>query len=131
MLGYKDMKVSAILTIIFGIQFAGLHFLASSYKLYWRYGWLDLVMHAWGGLLLAFMFLALRDMRVLPKGLKVGPRGLVVALLIILIMWEIFGVYLIGGFKENYLLDTSLDLTFGILGAILGYRLGQRLTLLD
>jgi hypothetical protein len=120
-----------MLAIIFGSQFALLHYLASTYKLYWRYDWLDLVMHAWGGLVLAFIYLALRDMRVFPKGFKVSPRGLLITLLCILIAWEIFGVYLIGGFKEDYLIDTSLDLTFGILGAILGYRLGQRLTLLD
>jgi len=124
---YSPMPLIASLTLIIGIQFAALHALAEYFSLYWRFSWLDIPMHIVGGVLIVLCLHTLVAVKTIPTRFTLG---LIFPLIMatILIGWEIFGVVRFGGIKPDYLIDTSLDLVFGILGISLGHYLARALT---
>jgi hypothetical protein len=124
------MKLLITFTLIFGLQFVVLHALAEFFELYWRYAWLDIPMHVFGGVLLILILNTLVIVKALPERFINLPT-LPFVIGGVLILWEIFGVIRFGGFKPNYVMDTSLDLLFGILGAVGGYYLAKALRRFD
>lgn len=115
-----------VLTLISGSLFALLHTISELRHWYFYYPDLDILMHTWGGVQLVWTLLI--GGKVLPSTLQTKSRQRLVILLIVLalVLWEVFGIYRFGGFKPNYLVDTSLDLGFGILGCTLGYIFYRR-----
>lgn len=120
------MPIIAPLTIIIGIQFALLHALAEYFELYWYFAWLDLPMHIFGGLLAVLMVYTLVAIRVLPQRIAEGSY-FIGAMVVVLVLWEIFGILKYGGFKPGYVVDTTLDLLCGVLGIALGMIVGNAL----
>jgi hypothetical protein len=116
---------------IFILQFiiiafiAIVHISALSFSLYWRFEWLDLVIH-----FLAGMWVALFSLWFL-NYLKFDTSNVIVKVLIavlaISIGWEIFE--LLAGIprEDNFLFDTSLDLAMDAVGAFAGFMTGKRL----
>jgi len=116
------MPLLYALTLIAGVEFAILHALAEYFSLYWHWPWLDIPMHLYGGALLAGMIATLLQMRVLPYWLD-RPMFLSSGVAVVLLLWELFGIYRYGGLKPDFFVDSVLDLVMGVLGFVAGWRL--------
>jgi hypothetical protein len=120
------MPLPTVLTLITGIHIAVIHSLAMAFELYWRYPWLDIPMHVAGGVLLPLLWATTIDVRILTSSSFTLPRLFYVSVAI-LVGWEIFGVILEQGFKQNFIPDTIIDLLCGGVGVIIGYILVRSL----
>jgi len=120
------MKPTTVLTLTLGSWIAIVHFLALFFELYWRYWWLDTVVHIFGGIFLVCLVRTVVNYGWLPNLYSVPPR-LNYFLALVIIGWEVFGVILNGGLKVGFWGDTSLDILFGILGSVIGYKLLKQL----
>ncbi len=109
-------------TLIFGFQFATVHFLAEFFSLYWRYSWFDIPMHLLGGVLVLLIIGTLVNMKIIPSWLASSWR-FPILLMLVLLSWEVFGIYRFGGLKPDFYTDSSLDLLFGTTGLFIGYYL--------
>lgn len=114
-------------TILFGLQFAFIHYLAEQFELYWRYPWLDMPMHVFGGIFIMLTLASLARMRVMPQWCLSSWR-LVVVLTGVLVGWELFGIYRYGGLKPDFWSDGLLDLLCGTLGVVIGHYLAKSIT---
>ncbi|HYD93156.1 MAG TPA: hypothetical protein VEB18_01710 [Candidatus Paceibacterota bacterium] len=86
--------------------------------LYWRYVWFDVPMHYLGGVALGSFLIALSP--------QFRPRVYLLGIIILIIGWEVFE-YIFGLPREhNYVLDTSIDLLMGTLGALTTYIIARR-----
>lgn len=101
--------------------FAFVHFVAVETSLYWYYWWFDIVMHFWGGLLIALGVVSLSTFRRIT--FKPTFVSVTLVALVFVTVWELFewksGLYVLG----FDLFDTSLDMFLGVSGAIIGQRL--------
>jgi hypothetical protein len=104
------------------IAVGALYLLAVEFYLYWMFLWFDIVVHFFGGALVAlttfwFLFIA----RVIPRVPATMNAFMASALVITLsigIAWEIFE-YSINAFPAtHYLLDTAIDLIADVVGAL-------------
>jgi hypothetical protein len=119
-------------TILFLISFstlAGLHILATKLFLYWRYLWLDIPMHAFGGVVITLGLFTLRDLGLFPnKFLRFIPVFLIV--LFIVLFWEVWEVWMSlvdTSIMRDYIIDASIDVAMGLLGGICGFFIGNSL----
>ena len=112
--------------LLFAIFFAAVHRVAMVASLYWYYPWFDIVMHFWGGILVALGVVALTSFRVIT--IRPSFRITMLVLFTAMISWEIFerlaGLYS----PETYIFDTSKDLLVGLVGGIVGYLLFRKRT---
>jgi hypothetical protein len=106
-----------ILFLSLSILFAVVHYLAVSASLYWYYWWFDILMHTWGGVLIALgvhSFSSFSFLRYKPS---------LVPLLLVLVvatgLWEVFewsvGLY----DPQTHVFDTSKDVILGFVGGLL------------
>lgn len=121
------MKSTTILALALGIQLAILHALAVKFSLYWEIPWFDNLMHAFGGVVLALLLYTLVDIRVLKERIMTSFWQASALVLVVVIGWEVLGVIMLQRIKENFIIDTSFDLLFGIAGSILGWLIGKQL----
>ena len=116
-------------TIFFLIAFSMLsilHNLAIGLFLYWHLWWFDIPMHAFGGMIVALGFFVLNDLRIFPPVLlQIIPVTALV--LCVALVWEAFeliaGVEIIG----HYVIDTTVDITAGLVGGVIGFYVGKSL----
>lgn len=121
------MKSTTILALALGIQLAIFHAVAVKFSLYWEISWFDNLMHGFGGIVLLLLLCTLVDIRVL-KARFVDSWWRVSALvLLVLFGWEELGVIILMRIKENFIIDTTFDLLFGIAGSIIGWFIGRQL----
>jgi hypothetical protein len=110
-----------LIFLVISAFFAFVHFLAVEMSLYWYYWWFDILMHFWGGLLIALGVVVLSTFRKL--SIKPTFGTVVLIALGFVIVWELFewqaGLYAYG--FDVY--DTALDMFLGVTGAIIGQRL--------
>lgn len=123
-------------TILFFIAFstlAVLHALAIKLSLYWRFWWLDIPMHFFGGVIVALGLYTLRDIKVFPnRFLRLLP--IVVLVLLVAVLWEVFEVQVgIPNYPKasDYWFDTIKDICMGVFGGTLGYVIGNSLRNLE
>jgi hypothetical protein len=116
------MPVLPFITVLLGLQIAVLHGLSLYFYLYWRYLWMDMIMHVLGGCFLVFVLAVAQRFRILPQFVLTPPALIIITALVFLV-WELFGIYLTGGIKANFIIDTVSDTLFGILGVVIGYWL--------
>lgn len=104
------------------------HLAALQFFLYWRHEWLDMPMHVLGGVVVALGVFAIKDL-----GLPAGDRvrrfiPVMVTVLAMSLTWEVYeftiGMVLV---EQNFLWDTSTDLTADLLGGLAGYWIGRKL----
>jgi len=105
-----------VFVLLAGI-FAFVHILAVTASLYWYYWWFDIVMHFWGGALLALGVHAFATFRV------VHLRPSTVVVLVVLtgatVTWEVFE-FLAGLYDSaTYGFDTTKDIAVGFGGGLL------------
>lgn len=125
------MKSTTILALVLASQLAAVHWVAVKLSLYWEIAWFDNMMHLFGGVVLVLLFYTLVDIKMISaQWVSVWKRT---AILVgtVLVGWEVLGVLLIMGFKENFITDTLSDLGFGILGCITGWFIGRQLKKLE
>lgn len=125
------MKSTTILALVLGFQLALVHMVATKYSLYWEIDWFDNFMHLFGGVVLVLLFYTLTDINVLGEKWVTAWKRAVLLVFSVLIGWEVLGVAMMGRFKENFVIDTTLDLVFGILGCTVGWFIGRQLKKLE
>lgn len=101
--------------------FAATHKIAVAASLYWYYSWFDIVMHFWGGLLIALGVRALTHLKLV----KLQPTLFVTVavLLALMISWEVFEFSVGLWDRETYVFDTAKDLLVGFSGGVIGFLL--------
>lgn len=119
-------------TKLFLLSFATLavcHYLLLTFALYWRMPWFDLPMHLFGGAIVALGWFALGDSGFGSLKRFRTLRTTLLFVIVVAVTWEIYEyVLLFEYFTANYPLDTAIDMILGVLGGIVGYVLGARLT---
>lgn len=124
------MQIATALTIIIGIQLLITHAIATELYLYWSIWWMDIVMHFLGGIWLVSTWRALTDLDHIAE--KRWTLKFILPILFgVMIVWEIFGIYVEQGFKQGYVTDTAGDFVCGILGVMVGFWLLRRLQALN
>ena len=120
-----------LLFIFSGMVLAISHALSLKFFLYWQYPWLDIPIHALGGIFLVLGIFAVYDLRPnFPKRFLLPIPALFFVLLITL-AWEVFQLKIGIPIDDNYEVDTILDLIMGMLGGVMGYILGYSFSTLD
>jgi hypothetical protein len=125
------MKSTTILAVLLAVQLAAVHLVAIKFSLYWEIDWFDNLMHLFGGVVLSLLLYTFVDIKMLQPIWVTSGRRMSILILGVLIGWEVLGVMMTMGFKENFVTDTSLDITFGILGSIIGWFIGRQLKKLE
>jgi hypothetical protein len=119
-------------TILFLIAFSTLavvHSIALTLSLYWRVWWLDIPMHIFGGIIVALGLFTLRDLKIIPnRFLKLGT--VLVLVFCVALVWDGYEILIGIPIENDYVIDTSIDLIMGLLGAGLGYIIGTKLRVL-
>jgi hypothetical protein len=107
--------------VILSSTFASVHNFAIAASLYWYYSWFDIVMHFWGGILVALGVAVLSTLKLIP--LKPTLLVTLVVLLAVMVLWEVFE-RAVGLFNSaTYFFDTGKDLLVGLSGGVSGYLL--------
>lgn len=118
------LQVTTIFFLISLSVLATLHFIALQLSLYWYFSWLDIPMHAFGGMVLAFGIFTAYDLRVIKKDwLQALPVWLLS--LVCIFGWEVFKLYTGKVIDEAFVLDTIMDITIGSIGSMLGYYVAK------
>jgi len=112
------------LFILLALVFAAAHTVAVQMSLYWYFSWFDIVMHLFGGLLIALGMVSLTSFRSIP--LKPSLKLLLVFLFPIIISWEVFEWFVGLSRPATAVYDVSKDLLVGFIGAIGGYWLIEK-----
>lgn len=116
-------------TIFFLISFsilAVLHIIANQLFLYWHLPWLDIPMHLFGGAVVALGVYTMRDLRfIAPRVVQLW--SVVAIVLVVAIIWEVFELLAGVPIRDDFVLDTSIDLVMGLAGAFIGYFIGKSL----
>lgn len=106
------------------------HMLATTFFLYWTYLWLDIPMHALGGMVVALGFLTVFS--AYARG--AFQKSVLVTLSVVLgvgVLWEVFELTsAITGPEAGYVQDTIADFVMSLIGGFLGYlcaRAGARI----
>jgi len=124
------MQIAGLLTIIIGFQLLVTHFIALELYLYWTFWWLDILMHLLGGVWLVCVWRTLIDMEVISTDWW-RLQIILPVTITIMVVWEIFGIYVEDGFKVGYITDTAGDILCGILGVLVGFWLLRKLKILE
>ena len=127
------MKTSSLSYVALGlvITFGALHFVAEKFYLYWTLWWFDNLIHLVagfaGGLVIVWLLFASDEFNNRVSATFKVVLTVVASVLVVGIAWEIFEyVNKITQTTESYALDTSLDLLFDVLGAVLASVAGVK-----
>jgi glycopeptide antibiotics resistance protein len=108
-----------ILFVIIAFIFAVVHAVAVAGSFYWHYWWFDIVMHFWGGLLIALGVVSLTTFRRI--SITPSYKLILGVTLFIVLAWEFFE-WQVGLFVPAlHLPDAIYDVTLGLSGGLLGY----------
>ena len=119
------LKIPTIFFLITLSVLAVIHYIALQFFLYWKFWWFDIIMHGLGGAAIALGIYTLYDLRF---GLPERLRNLIPILLftmVIALLWEIFEIYIGIPIEDNYEVDTIVDLLMALVGATIGFFVGQ------
>jgi len=121
------MTTRTLLFLVIATTWAGLHNLALFLELYWLYWWFDLPMHFFGGVVVAMGFLVLADLRLPVRFLTRSLLPMMLAVLAVVIFWELFELWAGIEIQTDFIVDTTIDIVLGVVGGGVGYYLGERL----
>ncbi len=123
------LQLTTILFLIAFSTLAVIHSIAITLSLYWRFWWLDIPMHMFGGVIVALGLFTLRDLRIIPNSfLKLVP--VLAFVFFVALVWEGYELLIGIPIESDYVIDTVTDLAMGLLGAIVGYIIGIKLRIL-
>ncbi len=120
------LKTTTVLFLIAISVLAVLHILALALHLYWQVWWFDIPMHLLGGSSIVLGLHTLADLRIIPRSFATLLTRALVCTLVIAIAWEAFQYAVTEVRKEDYIVDTLTDILCGLLGALMGYTVGNR-----
>lgn len=113
------MSKTVLLFILLTVLFAFTHFFATVTSLYWYLPQFDILMHLWGGMLVALGAYSLAKLKILKS--KPSKGAIFLTAFLVMVGWEIFerinGLFI----ADAYLLDTIKDIIVGFVGVIIGY----------
>ncbi|MCA9354854.1 MAG: hypothetical protein KC877_05020 [Candidatus Kaiserbacteria bacterium] len=116
-----------ILFLVLATAFAAAHAAAVFASLYWYYWWFDVVMHFWGGTLIALGLFSLSTFSRLH--FKPTLPLLLATLLVVTLSWEAFELAAGLWQPATYLVDTVQDIVIGFSGGLLAYAVLRRYTI--
>lgn len=116
-----------IVLVVSFITFALIHKLGLALALYWHFWWFDMPMHFFGGVIVALGLYVLVDFRFPGVDRLLRPIQFLLAVFTVTVAWELFELWAGIPIESDYLLDTGIDLTLGLLGGSFGYILGRAL----
>jgi F0F1-type ATP synthase membrane subunit a len=123
------LKLTTVFFVLTLGVMAVLHWLALSFYLYWRWEWVDIAMHGFGGAVVALGLFTIRDfVRSVPERFEyVGP--IMAGVLIVVLLWELFEIFVVQIPLDvpGLVLDTSIDIVMGALGGFVGFLVGHSL----
>ena len=102
------------------LLFAATHLTAMTYFLYWHFWWFDILMHSWGGILIAMGIHSLATLPHVP--VRATYRWLFLALFVATLSWEGFERYF-GLFEaDGYWVDATQDVVLAFFGGLLTHH---------
>jgi len=123
------LKLTTVFFLITLTVLATLHWIAMTFYLYWRWEWVDIFMHFFGGAVTALGLFTVRDfMRRIPERFEyVVP--ILSGVIIITLLWELFEFFVVGiPLAMPYIaFDTALDIVMGVAGGFVGFLVGHSL----
>ncbi|MCD5381446.1 MAG: hypothetical protein LR008_02625 [Candidatus Pacebacteria bacterium] len=119
----KRTVIFLILFSIFGLA----HYFAVLASLYWYYGWFDVAMHLWGGMLIG---LSVHSLATFSRfNFKPTLSIILLVLVSITVTWEIFEWWADLYQSEAYLIDTIQDILLGFSGGLLTHFVLSKYTI--
>jgi hypothetical protein len=114
-----------LLFIPIALAFSLVHVFALETSLYWHYWWFDILMHFWGGLLIALGVVSLTSFRRVT--FRPTYKLVFVVTTIMVLLWEVFEWQ--AGIIDPWLEwpDTLLDIVLGFAGSTLGFLLLKKI----
>jgi hypothetical protein len=123
------LKLTTVFFVLTLAVLATLHWLSLTFYLYWRWEWVDVLMHFFGGAVAALGLFTVRDfLPRLPERLEyVVP--IMSGVIIITLLWELFEFFVVGIPLDmpGIVFDTTLDIIMGIIGGFVGFLVGHSL----
>lgn len=121
------IRPMVLIFVLLGAVFAAVHLFAIKASLYWYYWWFDIMMHFWGGILLA---LGVHSFCTFSRiHLKPTLKLVLVTLLLVTMSWEVFersvGLY----DPITYIFDTGKDVVIGFSGGLLAHIILRKYTI--
>ncbi len=116
-------------TIFFLIAFsllAVIHVIAIALYLYWHFFWFDILMHLFGGAVIALGIYTLVDLRILKRE-RLTTKRVLFLVFAVAVLWELFELTAGVPIEPDFVLDTATDLLMGLCGAYIGHKLAVRL----
>ena len=113
-----------LLFLFLSTIFATVHWFAIEASLYWHFWWFDILMHFWGGILIALGIVAITTFRRIT--IKPSYGLVLIVSLVTVVSWEFFE-WQVGLFDpELHFPDAMYDMILGVLGGLLGYLILKR-----
>tara|TARA_B100002051_G_C16744333_1_gene646483 strand:- start:7255 stop:7626 length:372 start_codon:yes stop_codon:yes gene_type:complete len=117
----------ALLFLGLSASFAFVHYVAVQSSLYWVFKWFDIVMHFWGGGLIALGVHTLCSFSRI--NCRANLTNVLITLLAVTTTWEIFEWFVGLYDPATYFVDTAKDVMVGFAGGLLTHSLLQRYTI--
>jgi len=120
------LKLTTVFFVITLAVLAMLHYVALEFALYWRFWWFDILMHFFGGAVVALGLFTLKDFNNdIPDRLQYF-WPIISGVIVVALSWELFEI-VIGtpAIESGYLLDTTIDLLMGAVGGFVGFVVGH------
>lgn len=98
------------LLLAVSLAMAIVHNLAFMYFWYWRFWWLDLLMHTSGGFFIAGA--------IYLSEIPIKTYAVIGIAFLVSVLWEVFELVAGVSYSSTYTLDTGLDLICGVFGTL-------------
>lgn len=123
------LKLTTVFFLLSLSVLAVLHKISLDFSLYWRWEWLDIFMHFFGGAVVALGFFTLKDfIRDIPDRLQYFVP-IISGVIVIALSWELFEI-IVGTpvvTEAGYGWDLILDLIMGTIGGFVGFIVGHNI----
>ena len=120
------LQITTILFLISLSVLAGIHFIAEYLFLYWKFPWLDIPMHAFGGIIISLGVFTLYDFKVIPRRyIKLLAVWLIA--LVVILGWEVFKLFTGKVIDDTFVIDTVMDIVIGSVGSLVGYYVANNI----
>ena len=119
-------KITTSVFVIALAVLAIIHITSLKFYLYWNFLWLDIVVHCFGGVIVALGLFAIFDFFPNLPNRWLGFWQVIAWVLIVGLAWEVFE--LLGGgimIEANFKADLITDLIMDVIGGGIGFFIGR------
>jgi hypothetical protein len=120
------LKLTTIFFVLSFAMLAMIHAVSIHFYLYWKFQWLDIPIHFFGGAVVALGIFTAKDfIRAIPdRFLYVVP--VMAGVVIVALLWELFEIVIgIPTTEPGFLNDMIIDLIVGVIGGFVGFLVGH------